>query len=55
MAKTLYVFKPGQRNFFGLTHDKLGGDLPTDSWDKWRPIKMPGKGTRMGLSDAVTR
>ncbi len=55
MAKTVYSFKLGQRNFFGLTYDKLGGNLPADSLDKWRPFKtfVAGKGMppRLGLSD----
>jgi hypothetical protein len=50
MAKTVYTFKLGTRNFYGLTFDQHGGNLPGDTWDKWRPFKATGK---LGLSDEV--
>lgn len=39
MAKTAYAFQLGTRNIFGLSYEKSGGNLPEDSWDKWRPFK----------------
>lgn len=52
MAKTVYAFKLGTRNLYGLTTDKLGSKLPADTWDKWRPFKA--KGT-LGLSDETAK
>ncbi len=51
MAKTVYAFKLGTRNLYGLTHNKLGSNLPADTWDKWRPFK--GASGKLGLPDAT--
>ena len=48
MAKTVYTFKLGTRNFYGLSYDKNGSNLPADTWDKWRPFKVAAK---LGLPD----
>ena len=50
MAKTVYAFKLGTRNLFGLTYNKLGSNLPPDTWDKWHSFKASGK---VALSDAT--
>ncbi len=53
MAKTVYAFKLGTRNLYGLTTNKLGSNLPADTWDKWRPFKATSG--KLGLSDEALK